>query len=52
MAYYVSPPGMLVKRGGGYRVGMSHFFLFRGLEVNSGTCGGGAEDSTIVEMDV
>ena len=28
------------------------YFLFKGLEVNSGTCGCGAEVSTIVEMDV
>ena len=49
---YVSPLGMLVKRGGSFRVGMMPYFLFKGLEVNSGTCGCGAEVSTIFEMDV
>ena len=28
------------------------YFLFKGLEVNSGTCGCGVEVSTIFEMDV
>ena len=28
------------------------YFLFKGLEVNSGICGCGAEVSTIFEMDV
>jgi len=31
---------------------MMPYFLFKGLEVNSGTCGCGAEVSTIFEMDV
>jgi len=43
---------MLVKRGGSFRVGMMPYFLFKGLEVNSGICGCGAEVSTIFEMDV
>ena len=43
---------MLVMAGRGSQGRDEPFFLFRGLEVNSGTCGGGAEDSTIVEMDV